>query len=99
MNYRAVDGWGKLPEGWAFVEATSVGVDARDNVYVFNRGAHPLIVFDRHGTFLRSWGEGGLFRRAHGITAGPDDTIWLTDDLHHTARQFTLEGTLLVTIG
>jgi hypothetical protein len=54
MNYRAVEGWGQLPEGWSFVEATSVGVDARDNVYVFNRGAHPVIVFDRDGRFLRA---------------------------------------------
>jgi DNA-binding beta-propeller fold protein YncE len=98
MNYRAVEGWGKLPEGWSFVEATSVGVDAKDNVYVFNRGEHPVIVFDREGKFLRSWGE-GVFRRAHGITVAPDGTLWLTDDLHHTIRQFTPEGKLLLTIG
>lgn len=54
MNYRPVEGWGRLPEGWSFVEATSVGVDAKDNVYVFNRGEHPVIVFDRDGNFLRS---------------------------------------------
>jgi len=98
MNYRAVEGWGKLPEGWSFIEATSVGVDAKDNVYVFNRGEHPVIVFDREGKFLRSWGE-GIFRRAHGITVAPDGTLWLTDDLHHTIRQFTPEGKLLLTIG
>jgi DNA-binding beta-propeller fold protein YncE len=98
MNYRPVEGWGRLPDGWSYVEATSVGVDAGDNVYVFNRGAHPVIVFDREGRFLRSWGE-GLFRRPHGITLGPDGTLWLTDDLHHTIRQFTAEGKLLLTIG
>jgi NHL repeat len=98
MNYRPVEGWGRLPEGWSYVEATSVGVDASDNVYVFNRGAHPVIVFDREGKFLRSWGE-GVFRRAHGITVGPDGSLWLTDDLHHTIRQFTAEGKLLLTIG
>ena len=98
MQYRAVEGWGRLPDGWSFVEATSVAVDASDNVWVFNRGAHPVIMFDRDGTFRRSWGE-GIIRRAHGITAGPDGTLWLTDDLHHTARQFTPEGKLLVTIG
>jgi DNA-binding beta-propeller fold protein YncE len=98
MGFRAVEGWGRLPEGWSFVEATSVAVDAHDNVYVFNRGEHPVIVFDRDGTFLRSWGE-GVFRRAHGITIGPDDSLWLTDDLHHTIRQFTAAGKLLLTIG
>ena len=98
MHYRPVEGWGRLPEGWSFVEATSVAVDASDNVWVFNRGAHPVIVFDRNGTFLRSWGE-GLIRRAHGINIGPDGSVWLTDDLHHTIRQFTPEGKLLLTIG
>ena len=44
--------------------------------YVFNRGEHPLIVFDRDGRFLRSWGE-GLFVRPHGIIIGPDDTVYL----------------------
>lgn len=63
MNYRPVQGWGTLPEGWSYVEATSVAVDDRDNVWVFNRGEHPVIVFDRAGKFLRSWGE-GLVRRA-----------------------------------
>jgi DNA-binding beta-propeller fold protein YncE len=98
MGFRAVEGWGKLPPGWSFVEATSVGVDSHDSVHVFNRGQHPVIVFDRDGTFLRSWGE-GVFRRAHGITIGPDDTMWLTDDLHHTIRQFSPDGKLLLTIG
>src|SRR5499426_3357589 len=35
MNYRPVVGWGRLPEGWSYVEATSVAVDANDNVIVF----------------------------------------------------------------
>jgi DNA-binding beta-propeller fold protein YncE len=98
MDYRPVERWGVLPEGMSFVEATSVAVDGDDDVYVFNRGKHPVIVFDRTGRFKRTWGE-GLFRRAHGITVGPDGTLWLTDDLHHTIRQFTLDGTCLLTIG
>ncbi|TMQ19865.1 MAG: hypothetical protein E6K82_18320 [Candidatus Rokuibacteriota bacterium] len=98
MGYRAVEGWGRLPDGWSFVEATSVAVDGSDNVWVFNRGQHPVIVFDRDGKFLRSWGE-GLIRRAHGIGIGPDGTVWLTDDLHHTIRQFTPAGKLLLTLG
>jgi DNA-binding beta-propeller fold protein YncE len=98
MNYRVVEGWGKLPEGWRFVEATSVAVDRKDNVWVFNRGEHPVIQFDRDGAFLRGWGE-GIVRRAHGVTIGPDDSVWLTDDLQHTIRKFTPEGKLLLTIG
>jgi len=98
LRYSVVEGWGKLPDGWRFVEATAVGVDRQDRVYVFNRGEHPVIVFDRDGTFVMSWGE-GVFTRPHGITIGPDDTLWLTDDGNHTIRQFTPEGKLLLTIG
>ncbi len=98
MDYKPVERWGALPDGMSFVEATSVAVDTNDDVYVFNRGKHPVIVFDRAGRFKRTWGE-GVFRRAHGITIGPDGTLWLTDDLHHTIRQFTPDGKCLLTIG
>jgi len=96
--FRVLEGWGKLPEGWRYVEAAGVAVDSSDHVYVFNRGEHPVIVFDREGNFLRSWGE-GLVGRAHGITIGPDGEVWLTDDGNHTIRKFTPEGKLLLTIG
>jgi DNA-binding beta-propeller fold protein YncE len=98
FTYEVVAHWAKLPAGWSFKEVGSVGVDTRDNVYVFNRGAHPMMVFDRQGNFLRSWGE-GVFPRAHGITMGPDETIFCTDDGDHTVRKCTLDGKVLLTLG
>ena len=77
-TYEPVENWAKLPPGWSFKEIGGVGVDRHDNVFVFNRGEHPMIVFDRDGNFLRSFGE-GMFPRAHGVFMAPDDTIWLTD--------------------
>ena len=59
-RYRVVENWAKLPEGWEFKDVAAVAVDSKDHVYAFNRGEHPIIVFDRAGNFLRSWGEGGL---------------------------------------
>ena len=97
-TYEVAEGWGKLPDGWSFKEAAAVGVDSKDNVYVFNRGEHPVIIFDRQGNFLSSWGE-GVFPRAHGVTMGPDDTIFLTDDGDHTMRHCTLDGKVLMTLG
>lgn len=98
FRYRVQDGWAKLPDGWDFLEVADIGVDRNDNVYVFNRGEHPMMVFDRHGNFLRSWGE-GLFPHAHGVDMGPDDTIYLTDDGDHTVRKCTLDGKVLLEIG
>jgi DNA-binding beta-propeller fold protein YncE len=97
-TYEIAEGWGKLPDGWSFKEAAAVGVDSKDNVYVFNRGEHPVIIFDREGNFLSSWGE-GVFPRAHGVTMGPDGTIFLTDDGDHTMRHCTLDGKVLMTLG
>jgi DNA-binding beta-propeller fold protein YncE len=96
--YEALGRWEQLPPEWSFVEVAGVATDSRDRVYIFNRGAHPLMVFDQGGKFLTSWGE-GLFRRAHGICIGPDDAVYCTDDLDHTVRKFTPEGQLLLTLG
>ena len=98
MKFSVIEGWGHLPDGWTYREVAGVAVDKQDRAFVFNRGEHPVIVFDRDGKFLRSWGE-GVIRRAHGITIDADDMVWLTDDLHHTVRKFTPDGKLLLTIG
>ena len=66
-------------------EAVAVATDGADRVYVFNRGARPVLVFRRDGTFLHSWGE-GLFTRPHGIFVGPDDTVYCADDFGHTVN-------------
>jgi outer membrane protein assembly factor BamB len=97
-RYEAVEGFGKLPEDWTFHEVAAVAVDDKDQLYCFTRGKHPVIVFDRNGNFLRSWGE-GVFKRAHGATMGPDGMIYLTDDGDHTVRKCTLDGKILMTIG
>jgi hypothetical protein len=98
-RYEVADGWAQLPPGREFeADVAAVGVDGQDRVYAFNRGRHPMVVLDRDGRFLRSWGE-GLFRRPHGVHMAPDDTLWLTDDGDHTVRHCTLDGKVLLTIG
>jgi len=57
-----------------------------------------MMVFDRDGKFLRSWGE-GVFNRAHGLHIGPDESLYCTDDGDHSVRKCTLEGKVLLTIG
>ena len=94
-RYAVERGWGRLPAGWSLNEVGGVGVDSRDRVYVFNRGEHPMVVFDRDGNFLTSWGE-GVFKRPHGVHMGPDDTIFCTDDGDHTVRKCTLDGKVLL---
>jgi hypothetical protein len=97
-RYQVNADWAKLPDGWLFKEVGGVGVDSNDNVYVFNRGDHPMMVFDREGNFLRSWGE-GQYPRAHGVHIAPDDTMFLTDDGGHFVRKVTLDGKVLLELG
>ena len=97
-RYRVVENWAKLPDGWSLTDVASVAVDSKDRVYVFNRGAHPMVVLDRQGNFITSWGE-GLFNRAHGLHIDADDNLYCTDDGDHTVRKCSVDGKVLLTIG
>ena len=98
LSYEVVEGWGRLPEGWKYTQVAGVAVDSRDRVYVLNRGEHPIIVYDKDGEFIGSWGE-GIFANAHGGYIDADDIIYCVDNADHTVRKFTTEGELLMTIG
>ena len=97
-RYRVVENWAKLPDGWSLTDVASVAVDSKDRIYVFNRGAHPMVVLDREGNFITSWGE-GLFNRAHGLHIDADDNLYCTDDGDHTVRKCSTDGKVLLTIG
>ena len=92
------ENWAKVPQEITLGDCAAVGVDRQNRVYAFNRGDHPVAVFDAEGNLLRTWGE-GVFHRPHGVHMGPDDTIWLTDDGDHTVRKCTLDGKVLMTLG
>lgn len=97
-TYELVDGWAKCPKGWSFIDVCGLSIDSQDRVYILNRGAHPVMVFDREGNLLTSWGE-GFFKRAHGTCIGRDGSIYCTDDENHTVSKFTPEGKLLQVLG
>jgi DNA-binding beta-propeller fold protein YncE len=97
-TYELVDGWAKLPEGGSFRDVGGICIDAQDTLYILNRSEQPIMVFDREGNLLNSWGE-GFFNRAHGSCIGPDGYIYCTDDRNHIVAKFTPEGKLLMTLG
>jgi DNA-binding beta-propeller fold protein YncE len=97
--YKYVHEWAKLPQNFSFVECPGVAVDSSDNVYVFTRGEHPIIVFDQEGNFLRTFGEGFFSNRTHGLFIAYDDSVLCVDDGLHTIQKFNLEGEKLMEIG
>lgn len=98
LTYTADDCWAKLPDGFRWTEVAAVAVDSHDRVFAFHRGERPVMVFDRDGEFLTSWGD-DQFVRPHGITIDADGAVYCTDDGDHTVKKFTPEGRLLMTLG
>ena len=97
-TYEVHEDWARLPEDWE-IPAASVTVDARDRVYCFSRSKErPVIVLDRAGNYLSSWGA-GLFAFPHVIRSDRNDNLWLVDRDHAQMMLFTTSGQLLRTIG
>ena len=90
--------WAKLPPGWAMPAAAVFG-DSQDRVYCFNRDPdHPIIIFDREGNYVSSWGA-GLFAFPHAIILDKDDNVWLVERNECQIMKFTKDGELLFTLG
>ncbi len=98
FTYRVVEGWGKLPNGWCLKQVAGIVVDSNDNVYVYNRGKHHLIVFDKDGNFLYSWGE-DMFTSAHGLWIDDEGCLYFADHQSHTIKKCSVDGKLLMTLG
>src|SRR5271170_6912945 len=78
LPHHVVKDWAQLPKGWNFGECSGVDVDANDNVWVFNRGAHPVIEFDKNGNMLQAWTEVPV-KSSHGIRVDQQGNVWLVD--------------------
>ncbi len=96
-TYTYIQDWAKLPPGQSFGTVSAVATDSQDRVYAFQRTEPPVVVFDRDGNFLSSWGN-GAFVNPHGIYIA-DDIIYLTDREGSVAMKYTLDGKPLQIIG
>ena len=97
-TYEVHSGWGQLPEGWTFDWIPAIAVDSQDRIHVYSRSEHPMVVFDREGNFLTSWGE-DILKDAHGIFIDAEDNIYCVERNTHVMRKFTKDGELLMTLG
>ena len=97
-TYTPVENWGNFPDDVILGDVAGIAIDASDQVYLFNRGQHPVVVLSQNGELLRTWGH-GIFTNPHGASIGPDQCIYLTDNFDHTVRKFSLTGELLLELG
>lgn len=92
------DAWPRSIPGLAIGDVGGVAVDEDDRVYVFHRGEHPMLVFDRAGHLLDAWGD-GVFTSPHGLHYGWDGQLYCTDDGDHTVRRFDRRGRMTLEMG
>lgn len=113
LHYQVAHGWPELPGGKLLGHVTGVGVNSRNEVFVFRRAENSVasgtpdkpisgpavFVYDAEsGRLIDSWGE-GLFILPHGLAIDGEDNVWLTDVAHHQVFKFDRRGKLLMTIG
>ena len=94
LPLHVVKDWAQLPKGWNFGECSGVDVDKEDNVWVFNRGAHPVIEFDKDGKMLQAWSEVPV-KSSHGIRIDPQGNVWLVDVKGHAVLKCSTAGRVL----
>jgi hypothetical protein len=104
MMYREQPGWTadlhweQRPAAITHRDVAGVAVDASDQVYLFTRFDHQVLVYTSAGKFVRAWGS-GIFTNAHSIRIGPDGAVYCVDNGDHSVRKFSPDGELLLTLG
>ena len=97
FTYTYIQDWAKMPAGQSLASVSAIATDSQDRVYAFQRTEPPVVIFDREGNCLNSWGNGN-FVDPHGLFI-KDDIIYLTDREGSTAMRYTLDGKPLQIIG
>jgi DNA-binding beta-propeller fold protein YncE len=109
-SYSMEHGWAKLGRPWGSTSA--VDVDARGNVWVFERcGANtcagsnlaPILKFDPSGNLVQSFGA-GMFVFPHNIHVDHERNLFVADangqdGKGHIVVKFSPEGKVLMTLG
>ena len=86
-------------EGWALGMVSWIAADRNGLTYLLQRGAKadPVIVVDRTGKVVRSWGK-GMYTTPHAIRIDPQGNVWTTDAASSMVYKFSPEGKTLMQI-
>src|SRR5512134_2486134 len=106
-RYEVIHDWGQLPKHISYGNTHGVCVDAQGQVYIHHtvhassQTDDTMVVFDRKGRFVRSWGrdfKGG----AHGLhirKEGRDEFLYLCDTKRAVVVKTDLDGRVAWTVG
>jgi hypothetical protein len=85
--------------GWEVGSVSGVAAGSDGNVYIIQRGAKadPILVFDKEGNLLRSWGKGD-FIIPHSLRLDPHGNVWAVDAGASVIIKYSPDGKKLLTI-
>jgi DNA-binding beta-propeller fold protein YncE len=98
LRYTVVPDALQVPSNANFGEVAAVALDARQNLYVFNRGGKPLMKFDKRGRYIGQLAQ-GLITHAHSVRVDRHGYIWLVDDADHDVIQLDARGNVRMVFG
>jgi DNA-binding beta-propeller fold protein YncE len=86
-------------EGWNTDYISSVAAGRKGETYLIHRnlGEDAVVVIDKKGKILRSWGK-GLYTIPHSIRLDPEGNVWTVDSGSSVVLKFTPQGKLLLRI-
>ena len=70
LQFELVEGWERLPDGWSPPDVAGVCSDSSGNVFLYCRGDHPIIIYDREGRFVEFSGTAVAAFTAAGVVLG-----------------------------
>ena len=110
--YRTTRDWGQLPAGVTWAAVTAIEPAPDGTIFVVHRCVAnscegrtepPILVFDKTGRLLRSFGQ-GMFNFPHGGMVDGQGNLWMTDargghGIGHQAIKLSPQGAVLMTLG
>ncbi|GIT44522.1 MAG: hypothetical protein Ct9H300mP11_24580 [Chloroflexota bacterium] len=76
---------------------SALAADSKGRIFAFQRKEPPVVIFDREGNLLESWGNGS-FEFAHGIHIA-NDIVYVTDRNTSVCIMYTLDGKPIQMLG
>jgi streptogramin lyase len=99
-SYHVDNTWAQLPAGKEWTGNTSwITADGQGHIVVLER-SHPYFwMFNRDGSFVKSWDAEVELGSAHSVTIDSHNFYWVTDSVGHVVYKMTPDGKIVMTLG
>src|SRR2546430_329349 len=90
-----------MPDGWYFGRVSAVTNDSKGEIYVFHRNLKidPIVVFNKDGKYLLSWGKPGSkpgeFQTVHAVATDSKGRVYVSDRENNRIQIFSPDGKFL----